>query len=253
MRPGTYVPTDPREIEAFALHRVKETFDDFSRSIHEIENVYREIGMRYHLVELPNRSAMDVGDVKAVCNDAFNVPPNNTKMPAIITSISKLRVARNTIKQHIRRGEGINAEHQMKDARSSIDDLHDELRLLRHCVELHLDDRNYPTSLHDHEPTPLMLQRMEELSRNWILALPEVKSRVEHGFYTAGEALLGMDWELAYDKQEDGLADLRVSFSVTDTPAPRPFLTGVGRLLWDVEFARDSDHQLLAPSVFTDR
>lgn len=179
MLPGTYIPTDPRELETFALHEAEQEISLLGPAIHNAENAYRRVGLKYYELPINSRQNHNDEEIKSTCREAFIVSEDHT--PSIILRIVHLRELTDTIKAQIRSGQGLNAKANLELAAQDLSNLHETLKELVSSVQSYLWPDNISPANHVSEDED------DAAERAWILALPENKKAVELGFYSKNE------------------------------------------------------------------
>ncbi|KAF2164754.1 hypothetical protein M409DRAFT_56554 [Zasmidium cellare ATCC 36951] len=173
MRTGTYVPSDPREIHAFAMERLNKKCDDMSKELASLEEQSRKGGCSYHSLPIHYREEMMSLPLRTRTVAAFVVVDDEGS--DLIDSFNWCRVCRDDAKQALHASDIETAEQELNDWEAIQDDVATQLESVLDDV-FTLTDRYRDGYYMDNEPDAA---QVIELRKAWILTLPEVVKAFE--------------------------------------------------------------------------
>lgn len=112
MLPNTYGFTDPAELQALAMERVRISFPAFSRRLADLERKYLAVGLNYHFIPLAMRTKADDSKVQ-LCTTSLTVRPSIDPadgLPEPCKVLQDLRDRRDAAKAAMKLGNGVEAE-----------------------------------------------------------------------------------------------------------------------------------------------
>lgn len=192
VHPGTYIPTDPRESQAFAMERLKQQSDDQSKRLARCETEYRQEGNEYHTMPIAFRERGVTADLASIGTDAFVTDRNgeeDEKSNDIIRILTQLPKHRDNAKRALYIGDSDTAELELGLMQEGLDDLEDEeLYSLTSYVD-HMIREYILHFVTDNETGAALAETMRKI---WVMSLPEVVNAFETGMIETEDEAMSM-------------------------------------------------------------
>ncbi|KAK4502687.1 hypothetical protein PRZ48_006113 [Zasmidium cellare] len=184
---STYIPTHPREVQAFAMERLNREWTESSKQLAIYEEQYRNYGCKYHFLPIVFRETMVPQGLSSDAYCFFVITTESSADPDLIDSLNAGRMYRDAAKQALYVGDIDTAQREMDYLDELLGDMETDLENVAHTV-------NDLTRLYQGVrcvDNPADTADAIVLRQRWIMALPEVAKAVELGMVETEQQAVG--------------------------------------------------------------